>query len=503
MNKALLSSNNHHIINPFTNKSVDLALECKVNDQNELSSPILFALSGFCHNIRVNKKMIFIVLRHETNTIQLIVLKDENSDVYDIVKALSLEATICVTGDIVKATVKTCTVTNYEVRVRSIKVFNYSKRLPFALDDANETFQQDSNADDDINSEITDNDSSLLIARCSVGKQIRFDNRWLDLRIPVNQHIFRLRSWLEMCIREQLISTDFMEIHTPKIIPAISEGGANVFDVNFFGKKVYLAQSPQLYKQMMINSGFPKVFEIGAIFRAENANTYRHLCEFTGFDMEFMIGSDDDHINIINNIWQILYLSFEQFRTRYAEQIDYVLNKTSAIPLIFPKDPLIIDFRDGVRMLNECGFEQNPSEDIGAVNEKMLGNIVKEKYNSDVYVLATYPSSARPFYTMQCDDNDTNSQYSKSFDFMMRGVEIASGAQRIHDSVELAKAIMKKGIELDGTSGLEDYVKSFETGSMPHGGCGIGLERLIMLILGLTNVRNTTLFPRDPKRITP
>jgi aspartyl-tRNA synthetase len=479
-------------ITKFTNEE----FATNMNDQEELKNLEVF---GFCHNVRVNKKMIFIVLRHELETMQLIIFKDQVPLEYEKVKNIKFETTIKAEGVIVPAQVKTCTVTNYEMKVTKLDIINESKELVFSLDDANETFQQDSNQQDskDDNDIVKkENDRE----RCKVGRQIRLDNRWLDLRIFNNQNIFRLRSHLEYCLRQQLMLQDFIEIHTPKIISAVSEGGSNVFDVNYFNKKVYLAQSPQLYKQMMINSGFSKVFEIGPIFRAENANTYRHLCEFTGLDMEFMIRPEDTHIDIITKIWKILYEAFKEFENRYEKQIEYILEKTGTDKLIFPENPVIIDFKTGVKLLEEAGIEQSALDDIGSENEKLLGDIIKKNKNTDVYVLAEFPSSCRPFYTMELDDDI---RYSKSFDIMMRGNEISSGSQRIHNPENLKKSIANRNIKLDGKSGLEDYVRSFETGSMPHGGCGIGLERLIMLYLGLKNVRNTSLFPRDPQRITP
>lgn len=477
---------------------MSLFLEDFTNDQvseitkNNPGSEI--QMVGFCHNIRVNKRMIFVVLRKGINTIQLIAFSD--CDAYNVFKELSNESTVHVTGIIVPANVKTCTCTNYEVKVTDVKMINRStQRLPFSLDDANETFHQDSLIAEE---KEYDNDKEEN-QRCNVSRKHRLDFRWLDLRIPINQYIFRLRSKMEECIRMGLSQRDFVEIHSPKIIKGSSEGGAEVFHVNYHGLDALLAQSPQLYKQMMINGGFEKVFEFGPIFRAENAAGYRHLCEFTGFDMEFVIKPTESHIKIISVIWEILYNAMIFFERRMGNEIMYVLEKTKTAKLVFPEEPLMIDFKQGVEFLRENGFEQDPMTDIGSVNEKRLGQIIKEKYGSDVYVLMEYPESARPFYTMQTDDPN----YTRSFDFMMRGNEISSGAQRINDPQKLKERIAEKGIKLDGSSGLEDYVKSFETGSMTHGGCGIGMERLVMLYLGLGNIRTTSLFPRDSGRITP
>lgn len=476
----------HIRLHQFTDNSVTDVL----NTHIETNEPKLIKLCGFCHNIRINKNMIFVVLRQETNTIQLIVFKNTNPIQYEKIKTLNTEATIDVKGELVPANVKTCTVKKYEVKINSVEVINSSQELPFNLDNANETFHIDGLHDDDLYDDQQ--------GRCKVGRKIRLDNRWIDLRIPINQNIFRLRSAFEDTVRRSLIDSGFIGISTPKIIPAVSEGSASVFKVDYFGKPVYLAQSPQLYKQMMINGGFEKVFEIGPVFRAENANTYRHLCEFTGLDLEFSIDPDQTHIDIINTIWKILYNAYCVFNHNNDVMIKYVLEQTKTEELIFPKEPVLIDFKEGCRLLHENNIDQDPMDDICSVNEKILGDVIKQHYNTDVYVLVGFPNSVRPFYTMH-----ENKNYSRSFDFMMRGNEIASGAQRVHDPLILKQAVLDKGIKLDGSSGLEDYIKSFESGSIPHGGCGFGLERLIMLILGLSNVRTTTLFPRDPKRTTP
>ena len=461
-----------------------------------LNAGVSVELSGFCHNIRFGKKHHFIVLRKGTETIQLICFKSVSPNIFKNILGLSTEATIFVRGRLVAAQVESCTTTDYEINISELEIINSSKIIPFSLDDAQETFSESFSKESKDDVDITTIESS---GRSTVSRQIRLDNRWLDLRIPINQHIFKLKSLMEASIRQILINEDFIEIHTPKLISAVSEGGSNVFSVDYFGKKAYLAQSPQLYKQMMINAGFNRVFEVGPVFRAENANTYRHICEFTGLDFEFEINPEESHIQIINLIWNILFRAFKDFEAKHSDKINYVLGITKTQKLVFPETPIIIDFVEGCRILQENGIEQRSDEDIGTVNEKLLGDIIKKTHDTDIYVLINYPMSARPFYTMPI--NHTN--YSKSFDIMMRCNEISSGAQRIHDPVQLKQAIQDKGIKLDGTSGLEDYVKSFETGSMPHGGCGIGLERLCMLYFGLPNVRNTSLFPRDPKRITP
>lgn len=459
-------------ISNFTNQNIENYKE--INGNN-------IKLTGYCHNIRITKKLVFVVLRREDTTIQLIIFKEDHSDIYDKIIDISNESTIDIEGEIVNANIQSCSVTNFEIKVHKLNIISISNIIPFTLDDANETFNNQDNDEND---------------RSKVGREIRLDNRWLDLRTTINHKLMKIRSLIEFNLRKFSMKQGFIEIHTPKLISAVSEGGSNVFDVNYFNKKVFLAQSPQLYKQIMINSGFNGVFEIGSIFRAENSNTYRHLCEFTGFDLEFIINPDQNHHDIINIIWKILYKTFMNLNS--LEDVNYILGKIKVEPLVFPENPVIIDFLDGVNLLGQIGVYQDPLDDINSSNEKKLGEIIKEKYNTDMYVLINYPYKCRPFYTMKEGEN-----YSRSFDIMMRGNEIASGAQRNHDPEILKNAIIEKGIILDDNSGLLDYIKSFEYGAIPHGGCGIGIERLIMLYFGLNNIRITSLFPRDPKRIIP
>ena len=230
------------------------------------------------------------------------------------------------------------------------------------------------------------------------------------------------------------------------------------------------------------------------------------MCEFTGLDLEFPIELSQSHLDIITRIWSILYRAFESFYKNNTADVEQIFSKTGVSKLVMPERPIMINFVDGATMLREAGFDQDPTEDIGSINERELGKIIKEKYGTDIFALINYPTKVRPFYTMADQKGSAYAEYSRSFDLIMRNNEISSGAQRVHDSEMLKDRIRLSGIELDfnlKTSGLEDYVQSFEYGSIPHGGCGIGVERLIMLYLGLPNVRSVSLFPRDPKTLTP
>nr|KAG5688865.1 hypothetical protein BaRGS_005240 [Batillaria attramentaria] len=329
----------------------------------------------------------------------------------------------------------------------------------------------------------------------TVNQDSRLDNRILDLRTTTSQSIFRLEAGVCRLFRDILTQNNFVEIHTPKIIPAASEGGANVFEVTYFKSKAYLAQSPQLYKQMAICAEFDRVFTVGAVFRAEDSNTHRHLTEFVGLDLEMAFNFH--YHEVVDLIGDMFVHIFKGLQTQYAEEIEMVHKQFPAEPFKFLEPSLRIDYAEGVALLREAGVEMEEDEDLSTPNEKLLGRLVKAKYDTDFFILDKFPLAVRPFYTMP---DPTNSKWSNSYDMFMRGEEILSGAQRIHDPDFLTKRALEHGCELDKIKG---YIDAFRYGAPPHAGGGIGLERVTMLYLGLDNVRKTSLFPRDPKRVTP
>jgi aspartyl-tRNA synthetase len=328
-----------------------------------------------------------------------------------------------------------------------------------------------------------------------VNQDTRLDNRVLDLRVPAHLAIFRIQSGVTNLFREFLCAHDFTEIHSPKMIGGASEGGANVFSINYFGDKAFLAQSPQLYKQMSIMADFKRVFEIGAVFRAENSNTYRHLTEFTGLDLEMEF--KESYSEVLDVLDELLYFIVTGINERYKRELEVIQTQYPHEPFVYKKPALRLKFPEAVKMLQEAGVDQPALEDLSTATEKFLGKLVKAKYGTDFYILEKYPSAARPFYTMPCPED---SNYSNSYDLFFRGEEICSGAQRIHDPELLARRAKDLGVD---PSSLSAYIDSFKYGAFPHGGAGIGLERVVMLFLGLGNIRKTSLFPRDPSRLTP
>jgi len=295
--------------------------------------------------------------------------------------------------------------------------------------------------------------------------------------------------------REYLLGQGFIEIHTPKLISGASEGGAQVFSVKYFETTAFLAQSPQLYKQMAVCGDVERVFEIAPVFRSENSQTHRHMTEFMGLDLEMAF--NDHYYEVLDVIDKLFTSIFDGLTTRFSKELEIIGNQYPFQPLKYSKPTLRIPFPEGIAMLREAGIEANDLEDLSTPQEKALGALVKEKHGVDFYILDKFPKSARPFYTMP-DPKDE--RYTNSYDLFLRGEEISSGSQRIHDSQMLEASATALGID---TRTIRAYIDSFKFGAPPHGGCGVGLERIVMLYLGLNNIRKSCMFPRDPKRITP
>ncbi len=444
-------------------------------------------IRGRIHNVRGKGKSAFIVLRQQTATVQVTMFVDDVHVSKGMVKwasALAKESVVDIKGLVVKPEVPVESCTQNEIEVVCREIFCVSRsdpELPFLMEDASRP------------------DSAFDAEDCQfvrVLQDTRLNNRVLDLRTPTNNAIFKVQSGVGTLFREALLRRNFVEIHTPKLIAGASEGGAAVFKLDYMQLgPACLAQSPQLYKQMAIMGDLEGVFEVGPVFRAEDSNTHRHLCEFTGLDMEMNI---KEHYDEVLDVLDELFVSmFDGLNERFAREIEVVNKQHPFEPLKYCRPTLRLTFEEGIKMLQEAGADADPLEDIGTETERLLGKLVKEKYDTDFYMLTRYPLNARPFYTMPAAD-DPN--YTNSFDIFIRGQEIISGAQRIHDPKLLAERAAACGIEIPT---IQPYIDSFKYGAMPHGGCGVGLERVAMLFLDLNNIRKTSMFPRDPKRLAP
>eukprot|EP01111_Echinosteliopsis_oligospora_P005618 TRINITY_DN1909_c0_g1_i1.p1 TRINITY_DN1909_c0_g1~~TRINITY_DN1909_c0_g1_i1.p1 ORF type:complete len:599 (-),score=224.21 TRINITY_DN1909_c0_g1_i1:59-1807(-) len=473
------------------------------------------------HNSRAKGNLCFVVLRQMSATVQAVLEKssDVNKFMLKFVAAIPKESIVEVEGTVRPAKVDLCTQKTVEISVSSVWVVSRSVTvLPLLPEDA----ARPQAILDDQEATIKSIDSSieavsldtaldakqkqaktdeLLKQKAAaqkyvvVGQEVRLDNRVLDLRTPANQAIFRVQSAVCQLWRDLLIQEGFVEIHSPKIIGAASEGGASVFKLQYFEGNAYLAQSPQFYKQMAVCGDFEKVFEIGSVFRAENANTHRHMTEFMGLDMEMAF---KDHYHEVLDVLDKLFVNiFEGLEKKYARELEVVDQQYPFAPLQYLKPTLRLTFPEAVALLRAHGTVIDDLCDLSTPQEKELGRLVKEKYKTDFYILDKFPSCARPFYTMK---DPLDERYANAYDIFLRGEEISSGAQRIHDADMLLSNAKAHGID---PATIQPYIDAFKYGAPPHAGCGVGLERFVMLYLGLHNIRKTSLFPRDPKRVQP
>ena len=496
---------------------------------------------------RIKGKSGFLVLREGVFTIQACLFVEEgkiSKQMVDFAKSLRLESYIEITAKVqkVEKPVESCTQKDVELAIETLfLVVSAPKVLPFQMEDAlrkvnpeleEDDYQQkkkeekkeepkeeekkENEKEGEKKEENEENKEDKKKKKKDKKKEkkekkeekkekekleivvkmnTRLDNRVFDLRVPTTQAIFKLQSGVAHLFREYLDSKDFIEIHSPKLIGGASEGGSNVFKFKYFNQDACLAQSPQLYKQMCIISDFKRVYEIGPVFRAENSFTSRHLCEFTGLDLEMEI--KEHFFEVLDILGELFYFIFKGLNERYSKELEIVNNQYPFEPLVLTPEVLKMPWTEGIKLLNENGFKQDINEDLDTENEKALGKLVKDKYKTDFYILYGYPKSARPFYTMP-DPKDDN--FTNSFDAFIRGEEVLSGAQRIHDYDLLLQKVKEKEINPET---LSDYLNAFKLGAPAHGGAGIGLERVVKLFVGLGNIKKCVLFPRDPKRLKP
>lgn len=412
-------------------------------------------IKGFVHIIRVQSKIIFLVLRDITGLVQIVVMKD--SPTFETVKGLSSESVLAVTGQVKS---EKNAPGGFEIDIKSLEILSIANAelpIPVSLKkDAEET-----------------------------EAPTRFDYRWLDLRKPEKANIFKAWTALEKGWRKYMLENNFIQIYTPCFMNTASETGADVFEVKYFDRKAYLAQSPQFYKQMGVASGLEKVFMMGPVFRAELSFTTRHLTEFTGWDFEFAY--IDSHHDLMDAEEGMLISAFESLREAIPE-----LNIT--IPTRpFPRIPMV----EAKKILAGRGVGSGEDHDLSPEEEKGMYEYVKEKFNHDFVFITDYHKTKSAFYHMRhTDDNDR----SKRADLLYRGIEITTLAQREHRIEILEKQAKEKGMNFEV---LKDYLNFFRWGCPPHGGGGVGPSRLVMKILDLPNVREATYLPRDVKRLNP
>ncbi|RPD63010.1 aspartate-tRNA ligase [Lentinus tigrinus ALCF2SS1-6] len=435
-------------------------------------------------------KMVFLNLRQRTDSVQALLSVAPEKVSKQMAKwaaGLQIESIVLAEGIVKKAPeiIKSATVGDVELHLTQLHLISGLETvLPFTVDDANRPEPPETEAED--------------VQFKRVLLDTRLNNRVVDLRTQTNQAVFRLQHGIGHLFRDFLDGRGFTEIHSPKLQGAATESGASVFQVSYFKGKAFLAQSPQLAKQMAIAADFERVYEIGPVFRAEDSNTHRHMTEFIGLDLEMAI---EEHYHEVMELLDDLFLHmFRGLKQKYSKEIDAVRKQFPAEEFKWregPEGTLKFSFKEAVDLLVEDGVPREELDDIDTTNEKRLGRIVRAKYDTDYYIIDKFPMALRPFYTMPDPEDPT---LSNSYDFFMRGEEILSGAQRVHDPKLLEEGMRKKGID---PASMSYYLDAFKLGCPPHGGGGIGLERVLMLFLKLNNIRRASLFPRDPKRLEP
>lgn len=427
---------------------------------NYLDKDIVF--SGFVDSIRDKKWVMFVILRDNTGKVQMTLEKSDesNKEMLDIMSNLTVESTVKVTGKLVSN--EAVKLGGMEIIPSKIEVTSVAENLPF-----------DFNNLDGVNIDT------------------RIDYRWIDLRNEKNMLARQVESCFVEAMRDFLYQNRFTEIHTPKLIGTASESGSSVFKVKYFDRDAFLAQSPQFYKQMAMAAGMNRIFEVAPAFRAENSNTNRHATEFTSFDLEFSyIDSYEDVMSLEEDL---LIAGLTKVKERYGDKIEEVFGKE----VIVPKKPFPrMALKDLYQAFHdEYGFDI-PEHDIGDMNAEAEGltyKYAKEHFDSEFMFVVDYAATKRPFYHMR--DKDGKLQ---GYDLIWRGAEITSGAQREHRYEELKKNAEEKGLGED----VKFYLQFFRYGCPPHGGFAIGVDRLTMLLLGLTIKEAQFLF-RGPNRLAP
>jgi len=425
-------------------------------DVSEKDFDKIISVAGWVEDIRNIGSLAFIILRDRKGTLQVTCFKKKTPELFEKLVSISRESVLSVNG-LCKSSDKARN--GYEIIPESIEVLSEA-RTPLPL-----------GVVDKVESEL----------------ETRLDNRFIDLRKPEVQAIFKIRSAVVSAVHDYLRSQSFIEVHTPNIIASSSEGGTDVFKIKYFEKNAFLAQSPQLYKQMLMATGMDRVYEIAWYFRAEEHNTRRHLNESTAVDLEMaFINSEEDVMKILEGLVHSMWKRAGECKEELG-----ILDKK----IVAPKLPFIrLTYDEIIKKLNKNGSKIKWGDDLGSEDEKLLGKIMK-KEGHDFYFITKYPIEAKPFYTMPEGD-----KYSRGFDLECRGVELASGSQRIHKVDLLENRLKVCGLN---PKDFKSYLKAFQYGMPPHGGFGFGIERFLMELLDIKNVRECILFPRDRTRLTP
>jgi len=424
------------------------------------------SVSGWVDTVRDQKKVQFVVLRDESGAVQLVHPRVFNEDGTPAEDPIAAEISALSQGTFLTATGEL----KHDERVKLGGVEIKLAGLEIAATAIPET----------------------PIAEDSSGDK-RMDWRFLDLRVPKNSLVFKIQTTFLHALRTYWVEHDFIEIHTPKLMASASESKAELFEVDYFEGKAYLAQSPQFFKQMAQPAGFGKIFEVGPAFRADPSFTSRHATEFTSIDTEFSwIESHDDVMKLHE---ELLVAGFQAVADKHGAEIKALYDIDIQVPTIpFPRIPLA----EAKRIVAERGYEvPRADDDMDPEGERQIAAYVKETFGHEFVFLTDYASSIRPFYHMR---NADDASLTNSYDLIFNGVEISTGAQREHRIDVLVEQAKDKGLDPEE---LDFYLDFFRYGVPPHGGFGMGMSRVLMLMLHLPNIREATYLFRGPTRLTP
>ena len=409
-------------------------------------------VKGWVHKIRKLKEFSFVILRDRSGLVQCVISNDFLNNV-------KLETVVEIGGKVVEGKNK---LNNFEIQVNNLRV----------LSEVNE----------DIPIEINGEELGINL-------DTMLNNRVLSLRHKRVNSIFKVENIIVDGFREFLNKEEFTEIYTPKIVSEGAEGGTEIFKVKYFENEAFLAQSPQFYKQMMVAAGFERVFEVGHVYRAEEHNTNRHLNEYVSLDFEMgFVEDENDIMDLEENLLKYVFNKLSYEGKEYIKLFECTIpNIENSIPRM--------KLSDAISILKSKYGRTDLEGDLDPEGEKQISKYVKEKYNSDFVFLTHYPRKKRPMYTMPLGEEETH-----SFDLIFRGMEITTGGLRIHDFNMLLKNFLYKGLN---PKEYNSYINIFKYGVPPHGGLAIGLERITSQLLGLNNVREASLIPRDRTRLIP
>ena len=419
-------------------------------------TPGVRKISGFVENFRNKKNMAFIVVKDITGKLQVTVIKEEHPEFTELLDKLTIHSVVTFEGEVVAS--EYVKLGGKEMYPTSMKIESIAEALPI---------KEDSDID------------------------VKMDYRWIDLRREKNQVMIEVQTTLTAALREFLLSKNFVEIHTPKLIAAASESGSDVFEVKYFDTKAYLAQSPQFYKQMAMASGLERIFETGPVFRAEKSYTNKHATEFTGFDLEFSyIDSFEDVMKMEE---ELLAYAFAKIAEKHGEQLKELFGLEVTVPALpFPRMKL----RDVYAELEERYGYKVPDElkgDLTTEAERMTKQLCADKFGHEFLFITDYDAKERAFYHMRDEQG-----VPQGYDLIWRGVEITTGAQREHRYDVLRAQAEEKGLAED----VKFYLEFFKYGCPPHGGFGLGVDRLTMLFCGMS-IKEVQFLFRGPNRLTP